>query len=248
MLGMDLGSQDFPRLHSFPSHLGIRHEPTEPTTKSSSLLEWSELKLPAETYFRTVGPEFKFSEKPDFILKANAHSMNPANDNDFDVVDIFSFEYGMSRTNYDAAPTRELSPDNSGDNASQFVELADLLSNDFSDKIGGPDLPTALSNALIKIKALQSHSAFIDLVKADLAVATYRALRLMSQTDAERAAEPAIDIGKVVISAARKLLHSRTPWWNVVGAPFRFLCTLIMMEGPKFFALLPRSHGAYPAD
>ena len=155
---------------------------------------------------------------------------------------IFSFEYGRSRINYDIVTTKRFAPD-SGGHAHQFVELADILPNDFVDREREPDPPAALTTALTKIEELQSDSAFINLMKADLAFAIYRRLWLMSLTDAKDRAESVINIGRAAISAAEKLLESRTPWWNVVSATFQFVCTLLAVGTPKSLAHVPEVMG-----
>jgi hypothetical protein len=155
---------------------------------------------------------------------------------------IFSFEYGRSRINYDVVTTKRFAPD-SGGHAHQFVELAELLPNDFVDREREPDPPAALSTALTKIEELQSDSAFINLMKADLAFAIYRRLWLMSLTDAKDRAESVINIGRAATSAAEKLLESRTPWWNVVSATFQFVCTLLAVGTPKSLAHVPEVMG-----
>ena len=148
---------------------------------------------------------------------------------------IFSFEYGRSRINFDVVTTKKFAPDSGGSGGfgHQFVELADLLPNDFVDREREPDPPAALSTALTKIEDLQSDSPFINLLKADLAFAIYRRLWLMSLTDAKDRAESVLALGKNALVASEKLLESRTPWWNVVCAPFQFLCTVLAIGTPK---------------
>ena len=145
---------------------------------------------------------------------------------------IFSFEYGRSRINFDVITTKKFAPD-SGGYGHQFVELADLLPNDFVDREREPDPPAALSSALTKIEELQSESPFINLLKADLAFAIYRRLWLMSLTDAKDRAESILALGKNALGASQKLLETRIPWWNVVCAPFQFLCTVLAIGTPK---------------
>ena len=151
---------------------------------------------------------------------------------------IFSFEYGRSRINYDIVTTKKFAPD-SGGYAHQLVELADILPNDFVDREREPDPPAALSSALTRIEELQSESSFINLLKADLAFSIYRRLWLMSLTDAKDRAESVMTIGKVGMTAAEKLLETRIPWWNVVSAPFQFLCTILAVGTPKSLSHVP---------
>ena len=153
---------------------------------------------------------------------------------------FMSFEYGRSRVNFDVITTKKFAPD-SGGYAHQFVELADCLPNDFVDREREPDPPAALGTALTKIQEMQSESSFINLLKADLAFAIYRRLWLMSLTDAKDRAESVIEIGKAALTAARILLETRTPWWNVVAAPFQFLCVLLAVGTPKSLAYVPEA-------
>ena len=148
---------------------------------------------------------------------------------------FMSYEYGRSRVNFDVITTKKFAPD-SGGHAHQFVELADLLPNDFVDREREPDPPAALGAALTKIQEMQSESSFINLLKADLAFAIYRRLWLMSLTDAKDRAETVIEIGKVALNAAEKLLETRTPWWNVLAATFQFLCVLLAVGTPRSLA------------
>ncbi len=145
---------------------------------------------------------------------------------------ILSFEYGRSRVNFDVVTTKRFAADSSG-YSHQFVELAEILPSDFVDKEREPDPPAALSTALTKIEELQSESAFITMLKADLAFAIYRRLWLMSLTDAKDRAESVINLGKAALVASEKMLMTRTPWWNVLTTPFQFLCTILAMSTPK---------------
>lgn len=145
---------------------------------------------------------------------------------------ILSFEYGRSRVSFDVITTKRFAPE-SGSHAHQFVELASLLPTDYVDREREPDPPAALGNALTKIDELQTDSAFLTLLKADLAFAIYRRLWLMSLTDAKDRAETVISIGKAALTASAKLLESRTPWWNLVHAPFQFLCVVLAVGTPK---------------
>ena len=150
---------------------------------------------------------------------------------------ILSFEYGRNRTNFDVITTRRFAPE-SGGFAHQFVELADILPNDFVDREREPDPPSALGEALTKIEGLQTESAFINMLKADLAFAIYRRLWLMSLTDAKDRAESVINIGRAALTAAGKLLETRTPWWNIVHMPFQFLCVLLAVGTPRSLSYL----------
>lgn len=145
---------------------------------------------------------------------------------------ILSFEYGRTRVNFDVVTTKKFAPEN-GSQAHQFVELADLLPNDFVDRDREPDPPAALGKALDKIEAMQTESSFISLLKADLSFAIYRRLWLMSLTDAKDRADTVISIGKAALPAASKLLASRTPWWNVICTPFQLVCVVISVGTPR---------------
>ncbi|KAK5137717.1 hypothetical protein LTR08_007288 [Meristemomyces frigidus] len=152
---------------------------------------------------------------------------------------ILSFEFGRSRVSFDVITTRKFTPEH-GSHAHHFVELADMLPNDYVDREREPDPPAALGNALTKIEELQSDSAFITLLKADLAFAIYRRLWLMSLTDAKDRADSVISIGKAALSASAALLEIRTPWWNVVHAPFQFLCVVLAVGTPRSLVHIQR--------
>lgn len=148
---------------------------------------------------------------------------------------ILSFEYGRTRVTFDVVTTKRFAPEN-GTQAHHFVELAELLPNDFVDQAREPDPPAALGQALSKIEAMSSDSHFITLLKSDLAFAIYRRLWLMSLTDAKDRADTVISLGKAALAAAGKLLASRTPWWNVICSPFQFLCVVISVGTPSSLA------------
>ena len=148
---------------------------------------------------------------------------------------ILSFEYGRSRVSFDIITTKRFAVEQ-GFYAHQFVELAELLPNDWVDREREPDPPGSLCNALNKIEAMKTDSLFIQLLKADLTFAIYRRLWLMSLTDAKDRTETVIAIGRAALTASEKLLETRTPWWNVVHAPFQFLCVLIAIGTPKGLA------------
>ncbi|SMQ53746.1 unnamed protein product [Zymoseptoria tritici ST99CH_3D7] len=148
---------------------------------------------------------------------------------------LLSFEYGRTRVNYDVVTTKKFAPE-TGSHAHQFVELADLLPNDFVDREREPDPPAALGAALTRIEALHTESSFISLLKADLAFAIYRRLWLMSLTDAKDRADTVISVGKSALIASKALFTSRTPWWNVICTPFQFLCVCIAVGTPRSLA------------
>jgi len=145
---------------------------------------------------------------------------------------IMSFEYGRSRVNFDVVTTKKFASEG-GSFAHQLVELAELLPSDHVDREREPDPPAALGNALTKIEEMQTDSNFLTLLKADLAFAIYRRLWLMSLTDAKDRAESVISIGKASLNASAKLLETRTPWWNVVHAPFQLLCVVLAVGSPR---------------
>lgn len=151
---------------------------------------------------------------------------------------ILSFEYGRSRVNFDVITTKKFAAE-PGSHAHHFVELADLLPNDYVDREREPDPPAALGNALTRIEELQSPSAFITLLKADLAFAIYRRLWLMSLTDAKDRADSIITIGKAALSASAALLETWTPWWSIVHTPFQFLCVVLAVGTPRSLAHIP---------
>ncbi|KAK5116119.1 hypothetical protein LTR62_008445 [Meristemomyces frigidus] len=148
---------------------------------------------------------------------------------------ILSFEYGRSRVAFDVITTKRFAAEQ-GSSAHQFVELAELLPNDYVDREREPDPPGALCTALTKIEDLKSSSPFIQLLKADLAFAIYRRLWLMSLTDAKDRAESVLGIGRSASEASATLLETRTPWWNVVHAPFQFVCVMLAIGSPRALA------------
>jgi hypothetical protein len=145
---------------------------------------------------------------------------------------IFSFEYGRSRVTFDVITTKKITPEQ-GSHAHQLVEMADLLPSDYVDREREPDPPAALGAALTKLEDLATESAFLTLLKADLAFAIYRRLWLMSLTDAKDRAESVMIIGKAALEASARLLDTRIPWWNLVHAPFQFLCVCVAISTPK---------------
>lgn len=152
---------------------------------------------------------------------------------------ILSFEYGRSRVTFDVVTTERFAPE-AGTHAHEFVELAELLPDDFVDKEHEPDPPAALSTALTKIEELKTESAFMALLKADLAFAIYRRLWLMSLTDAKDRADSVANIGDEALLATSKLLESRVPWWNVVHGPFQFLCVILAVGTPKYLSQIQK--------
>ncbi|KXS95386.1 hypothetical protein AC578_1904 [Pseudocercospora eumusae] len=347
ILGMDLESENIPRLHSFAWHLGIRPEPAEERINISQHISWVEFQNLASAYFKMVRPEFGLIDEADFMEAMAARFLEPSGLKDIDCValgiaalgsffsatphpkeeamfldakrvlvqrsignsptpnqiagwilrtiylrltsrphgawmssciamhqveasglhkeiqtiavvypqvptndhklaknrrrlfwiarslnTILSFEYGRTRVTFDVVTTKKFAAE-SGTHAHQFMELAELLPNDFVDRDREPDPPAALSHALSKIEAMQTESHFISLLKADLAFAIYRRLWLMSLTDAKDRADLVITIGKSALTAARKCLADKTPWWNVICTPFQLICVVISVGSPR---------------
>ena len=52
----------------------------------------------------------------------------------------------------------------------------------------------------------------------------------MSLTDAKVRSESVINVGKAALEASGKLLETKTPWWNIVHAPFQFICVVLAMD------------------
>ncbi|KAK0937048.1 hypothetical protein LTR48_002535 [Friedmanniomyces endolithicus] len=148
---------------------------------------------------------------------------------------VLSFEYGRSRVGFDVITTKRFAPDHGGF-AHQFVELAELLPNDFVDREREPDPPGSLCTALTKIEDLKTDSACIQLLKADLTFAIYRRLWLMSLTDAKDRADSVLSIGRAALEASARLLETKTSWWNLVHAPFQFLCCVLAIATPRALA------------
>lgn len=150
---------------------------------------------------------------------------------------MVSFEYGRSKVNLEIVTTKRFAQEN-GTHAHHFVELADLLPSDIVDVDSNPDPPAALSAALTKIEEMQTDSQFLNLLRADFTFAIYRRLWLMSLTDAKDRAESVIGIGKTALDASMTLLDSKTPWWNVLAAPFQFLCVVLAINTPRSLTMV----------
>lgn len=165
---------------------------------------------------------------------------------------IFSFEFGRSRINFDVITTKKIDAE-AGGHGHVFVELAEMLPSDFVDREREPDPVGALAKSLTRIEESQTDSPFIALLKADLGFAIYRRLWLMSLTDAKDRAETVLKVGRSALAASRKLLETRTPWWNVVHVPFQFLCVAVAVGTPRSLGdigeamrLLQQIADAYP--
>ncbi|KAH9845636.1 C6 zinc finger protein domain protein [Teratosphaeria destructans] len=145
---------------------------------------------------------------------------------------ILSFEYGRSRVTFDVTTTKRFAAE-SGTFAHHFVDMADHLPSDYVDRDREPDPPAALGAALTKLEEMHSDSSFMTMLKADLAFSIYRRLWLMSLTDAKDRADTVITIGKAALDAATRMLNDRLPWWNIVHAPFQFLCVCLAVSTPR---------------
>ena len=66
LLGLDLGSSNAPRLHSFAWNLGVRSEPRVENVDFTSYLGFSELERLAEVYFQVIHPIFNFIDRDVF--------------------------------------------------------------------------------------------------------------------------------------------------------------------------------------
>ena len=55
----------------------------------------------------------------------------------------------------------------------------------------------------------------------------------MSLTDAKDRADSIVAVGRAAFEASSKLLETRTPWWNVVHAPFQFICVILAIATPR---------------
>jgi len=86
ILGMDLESENIPRLHSFAWYLGIRREHPDPLTEITSILTWADMQHLAKAYFTTVKPEIGLLDESDFIEQASARLAAPHGDNEIDAV------------------------------------------------------------------------------------------------------------------------------------------------------------------
>lgn len=140
---------------------------------------------------------------------------------------IISYEYGRSRVEFDIITSQKpvLIPHSF---THQIIDLACALPSDVIDPDRHFDPPSGLVVALGKVSALSPGTLFIHLLKADVAFATYRRLRLMSLTDAHEVAPDILLIGGQAVEAAKQLCG--TPWWNLATSPFQFLCIVLTMN------------------
>ncbi len=86
ILGMELESDNIPRLHSFAWHLGIRREPPDTLTEITSIMTWADIQHLAKAYFNIVKPEIGLLDEPDFMEQASARFAAPHGDNEIDAV------------------------------------------------------------------------------------------------------------------------------------------------------------------
>lgn len=86
ILGMDLESENIPRLHSFAWHLGIRRELPDPLPDITNLLTWQDMQALARVYFDTVKPEIGLLDESDFVEQASSRFADPHGENEIDAV------------------------------------------------------------------------------------------------------------------------------------------------------------------
>lgn len=80
---------------------------------------------------------------------------------------------------------------------------------------------------------------FITITRAELCFCIYRRLRLLDNGLKQEHIEQVITAGNISLPAARRLMASNHPWWNVISTVFQFVCVLLAIDTTESLASVP---------
>ncbi|KAJ9224100.1 transcriptional regulator family: Fungal Specific TF [Paecilomyces variotii] len=103
--------------------------------------------------------------------------------------------------------------------------------------------PTARKSELIAalnylLDAPTGHD-FVTITRAELCFCVYRRLRLLDNGLKQEQIEQVIAAGTAALPAARRLMASNHPWWNVMSTIFQFVCVLLAIDTTESIASVP---------
>ncbi|OQE24313.1 hypothetical protein PENSTE_c007G07988 [Penicillium steckii] len=145
---------------------------------------------------------------------------------------LIAFEYGRTILPINRRVLEHIDHTNRGtDLTPQLCRLVTTLPT--NQHVGDTTLLSQdLFLALEKIAEIAIDHDFLVLLRTDLVLGIYRRLRVLDSKFQHGHYENIISAGLVALPAARRLVSKNEPWWNVVGAVFQFVCTLLVIDTP----------------
>jgi hypothetical protein len=147
---------------------------------------------------------------------------------------IISAEYGRSRI-----PLLGLTPAGDGDENAKSITPLMTLTRLLVLIETDPD-PVKRWNALSSICALPDEPPIFVLLRTDVALHLYRTqVNARHEKLAGLERQAMISIIKMSLKAARHVLSSKQPWWNLISTPFQATMILMAMDSNETLDMIP---------
>ncbi|KAL1867372.1 hypothetical protein Plec18167_008643 [Paecilomyces lecythidis] len=150
---------------------------------------------------------------------------------------IISYDYGRSAVYIGPLSFNKIVP-RDGDFSLHLYSLVRGLPRD--DIGSDPHVRKSELVAALKylLDAPTGHD-FVTVTRAELCFCVYRRLRLLDNCLKQDQIDQVITAGTAALPAARRLMVSNHPWWNVISTIFQFLCVLLAIDSTESIASVP---------
>lgn len=98
-----------------------------------------------------------------------------------------------------------------------------------------------LEELLCRLEHYDAPHDCIQLSRANLALCTYRRLRLRNSNLSNTTISRVLDIGIAGLQAAQKVADEAMPWWHVANVPFQFICIALAIDSRQSLTLIGRA-------
>ncbi|SCU93375.1 LADA_0G02740g1_1 [Lachancea dasiensis] len=148
---------------------------------------------------------------------------------------ILSYDYGRSNVALNTVITCKHVVPTNDDYTHQISDLARMIPLETTSSSSSVQI-VQLLDALNHLHQFQESHPFVSLTKADLALSFYRRLRLLNQTLDKRGVQQIMDICDSALRMSIDLVQDNALWWNVLSAPFQYVCTLMAIDTKESLA------------
>lgn len=137
-----------------------------------------------------------------------------------------SFEYGRTRVQLRGI-TCQLPTSKEGDYTSDYINLYSLSCALDPDRSSNG---AQVEDFVKQLEAYEARHDGIQLSKANLALCSYRRIRLANPNLSNEIASLIINMGLRGLQAAQTMSAQGAPWWHVANVPFQVICVFLAMD------------------
>ncbi|CUS21702.1 LAQU0S03e08724g1_1 [Lachancea quebecensis] len=156
---------------------------------------------------------------------------------------ILSYDYGRSSASLGGISCK-LPTKSDGNYTAQLVDLA-LIIPPANTEASKETRIADLLQALTLVYETPDEHNFLSLVKADLCNSFYRRLRLFNHTLDTEVVFQLTTVCNHALSAAYDLVERKLPWWNVLSAPFQYICVLLAINTSESLANVAKAKSIF---